>query len=86
MDVSAKIPEEDMILVGEMQMSLAKRGIKAKKREIVDAAIKIVIKDPKALEQFLLRKKKDNTRELFEKWLKADASIEGDIEEHDSIL
>ncbi len=49
--------------------------------------ISATTKNPKTVRHRLLRKKKDNTRKLFEKWLKADAQFEGNIiEEHDTTL
>ena len=87
MNVSAKIPQEAMIRVAEVQITLAKKGIRVTKTDIVDAAIKITTRDPQVIERFFQAKKKDNTRELFEKWLKADAQFEGDIiKEHDTVM
>jgi len=84
MDVSAKIPEEDMILIGSLQTQLARRGIRVSKIDVVDAALKLA--DPEKIQQYVSKKKKDNTKELIERFLNYPIQpFEGDlIEEHDT--
>ncbi len=83
MDVSAKIPEEDMILIGSLQTQLARRGIRVSKKDVVDAALQVA--DPEKIEEYVKRKEHDNTKEVFEKWLSLKPTYKGDIlEEHDT--
>lgn len=91
MDVSRKIPRDDIKLLDELQSGLKKRDIKISQKDLIDKAIKFSLKENKEdfIKMLKLKKinKKINERKLFQEWLDTGAKIEGDIiKEHDTIL
>lgn len=91
MDVTRKIPREDIKLLDELQSGLKKRDIRISQKELIDKAIKFSLKENK--EDFIkMLKTKTLHRDMSEKilWsrlLNYKARIKGDfIKEHDSIL
>ncbi|MBU2639383.1 MAG: hypothetical protein KKG75_01605 [Nanoarchaeota archaeon] len=91
MDVTRKIPEEDVKLLNELQEGLRKRDIKLSQKSLIDKAIKFSLKENR--EDFIKMikmkdlKKKIDERKLWENWLDDDFRIKGDfIKEHDAIL
>ena len=91
MDVTRKIPKEDIQLLNELQNSLSKRDIKTSQKDLIDKAIKFSLKYNK--DSFILMikdkgmKEKISEKKLFDKWLKSDVKIKGDIiKEHDTTI
>lgn len=91
MDVSRKIPEEDIKLLGELQVGLRRRDIKISQKELIDKAIKFSLKENR--EDFVkMLKMKTITRKiegekLLKEFLDSKVRIKGDfIKEHDTIL
>ena len=86
MDVSAKIPEEGMATVLNIQAMLIKRGIRASKRDVLGAAIKAAAEYPEKIAAEF-NGKGDSTAAALEKYLNAKVRFSGDlIEEHDTVF
>ena len=91
MDVTRKIPNEDIKLLDEIQMGLKKRDIKITQKELIDKAIKFSLRDNREDFIKMIRAKKMNKRiderKMWEEFLNNGVEIEGDIlKEHDTIL
>lgn len=68
MDTTRKIPNEEIMILDELQMQLKKRGVEVTQKELIVEGIKMLNEDKGRL---LLRlKKKDNTKEMTERFLK----------------
>ncbi len=69
MDTTRKISEQDIRLLDEFQVHLKRRGISVSQKKLIDESIHFALEHEQEL---LLRlgKKKDNTREMTEKFLK----------------
>lgn len=91
MDVSRKIPEEDIKLLNELQVGLMRRDIKISQKELIDKALKFSLQENrqdfiKTLKTDKLKKKTKGDN-LLEEWLNNGVEIEGDIlKEHDILL
>jgi len=91
MDVSRKIPKEDINLLNELQVGLRRRDINLSQKDLIDRAIKFSLKDNrqdfiKTLKFDKLKKHKDE-KKMWDEWLNNGVRIKGDIlEEHDTIL
>lgn len=91
MDVSRKIPEEDIKLLGELQVGLRRRDIKISQKELIHKAIKFSLKENRQDFMKMIKMKKlmkeNNEKELWERFLNSKVRIKGDIlKEHDTIL
>ena len=91
MDISRKIPEEDIRLLNELQAGLMRRDIKISQKELIDKAIKFSLKNNR--ENFIKMikmkktKKRLNDDKLLMDWLNNGVRIKGDIlKEHDTVL
>lgn len=91
MDVTRKIPEEDIKLLNELQEGLRRRDIKVSQKDLIDKAIKFSLKENREdfIKMIKTKKimKKIHGEVLLKKWLDNKVEIEGDIlEEHDNLL
>ena len=91
MDVSRKIPDEDIKLLNELQVGLMKRDIKVSQKELIDKALKFSLQENR--QDFIKTLKIDKLKRsmkgdrLLEEWLNNGVEIEGDIlKEHDILL
>ncbi len=67
MDTTRKIPKEEIMILDELQIQLKKRGVEVTQKELIVEGIKMLNEDKEGL---LLRlKRKDNTKEMTEKFL-----------------
>ena len=73
MDISTKIPKEDLLKINELKLELMKRDISVNQKELVDMAIKFSLKRKKDYINELIRNKKGfkmkNTKEMVEEFL-----------------
>lgn len=74
MDVSVKISEEDVVLVDDLKSHLRKQGIRVTKKRLIDESIKFALEN----EDIILKrlKKKDNTKEMTERFLKNEGKFD----------
>lgn len=91
MDITRKIPEEDIKLLNELQDGLRRREIKISQKELIDRAIKFSLKDNREdfVKTIKMRKIKReiDERKMWERLLNSKIRIKGDfIKEHDTIL
>ena len=88
MDTSIKIPKENLIKINELKLELIKKNIKITQKDIIDGALKFSLNNENFIKIIGLRKKRfENEKELFNKWLNSKVVIRGDIiKEHDEIL
>ncbi|MBS3139003.1 hypothetical protein J4207_04835 [Candidatus Woesearchaeota archaeon] len=74
MDVSIKIPQEDLVLIEDLKLHLRKLGIVVSKKQLIGESIKLAAEREDVLLQRI--KRKDNTKELTERFLKNEASFD----------
>ena len=70
MDTSIKVSQEELIRLNELKTHLLRRGIKVSQKNLLDESIKFAIENETELIN-RLKKKKDNTKEMTEKFLKS---------------
>lgn len=68
-DTARKIPHDAVILLDELQAHLKRRGIKVTQKELIAMSVKLASRQEGALRS-LLRKPKDNSREMTAKFLR----------------
>ncbi len=68
MDTSRKIAQEEIVLLDEFQLHLQRRGIASNQKRLIEESIRFSLEHE---EQFVqrLQKKKDNTKEMTERFL-----------------
>lgn len=94
MDITRKIPKEDIELLDELQEGLRKRDIKITQKDLIDNAIKFSLKENKPefidyIKNLKMRKLQKGQEEeyLWKEFLNNKIRIKGDIlKEHDTIL
>ncbi|MBI2140715.1 hypothetical protein HYU14_07370 [Candidatus Woesearchaeota archaeon] len=68
MDTSRKIPQEEILLLDELEIELKKKGIQTTQKELLRKSIRFFV-EHKPLWEPELRSKKDNTSEMVKKFL-----------------
>lgn len=68
-DTTRRIPEEGILLLDELQVHFKRRGISVSQKDLIHHSIQFVAEHE---DQLLarLRKRKDNTKEMTERFLK----------------
>ncbi len=68
MDTARKILKDDVLLLDELQSHLSRRGIKTSQKALISEGIKLLAENEDKVVERL--KKKDNTKEMTERFLK----------------
>ncbi len=69
MDTTRKISEQDVMLLDEFQVHLKRRGMAVSQKRLIDESIRFALEHKQGL-LLRLKKKKDNTKEMTENFLK----------------
>jgi predicted solute-binding protein len=75
-DTTRKIPDEDILLLDEVQLHFKRRGMPVSQKQLISESIKFAAEHEKELIQRLHRNHKDNTKEMTERFLKRAKSID----------
>ena len=91
MDISRKIPGEDIKLLNELQEGLRRRDIKISQKELIDKAIRFSLEENREDFIKMIKTKKlqrhMDEKLLWDRFLNSKVRIKGDIlAEHDTIL
>lgn len=69
MDTARKIPEEGIVLLDELQSHLSRHGAKVSQKLLIVEGIKMLAENEERLLK-RLKNRKDNTKEMTERFLK----------------